>query len=167
MTKRAHARSTSADILTTWLHTLVWTLIRWRWGLFEDLMVQIDVRFSTWRTVMELAVVVLVATAGATHVVGNGCLDLWCMMVLLGQVLASELMLMTLSHSMLTDIHSTARMLIRNELLREFPWGLDVLWAALHAWIIDMHLCRCLVAHLAGWYSSDLTVRSIDRWVFL
>ena len=76
---------------------------------------------------MELAVVILVATAGATHVVGNGCLDLRCMMMLLGQVLASELMLMTLSHSMLTDIHSTARMLIRNELLREFPRGLYVL----------------------------------------
>ena len=39
-------------------------------------MVQIYVRFSTWRTMMELAVVVLVTTAGATDVVGNGCLDL-------------------------------------------------------------------------------------------
>ena len=76
---------------------------------------------------MELAVVVLVATAGASHVISNSCLDLRCMMVLLRQVLASELMLMALSHSMLADIHSTARMLIRDELLREFPRGLDVL----------------------------------------
>lgn len=76
---------------------------------------------------MELAVVVLIATAGASHVISNSCLDLRCMMVLLRQVLASELMLMALSHSMLADINSTTRMLIRNELLREFSRGLDVL----------------------------------------
>ena len=76
---------------------------------------------------MELAVVVLIAAAGSSHVISNSCLDLRCMMVLLRQVLASELMLMALSHSMLADINSTTRMLIRNELLREFSRGLDVL----------------------------------------
>ena len=76
---------------------------------------------------MVLSVVVLVATTSASHVIGNSRLDLRCMMVIGRQVLASELVLMTLSHSMLADIHSTARMLIRNELLREFSRGLNVL----------------------------------------
>ena len=76
---------------------------------------------------MELAIVVLIATAGASHVIGNSRLDLRCVMVVRRQVLASKLVLMTLSHSMLADVHSTARMLIRNELLREFSRGLDVL----------------------------------------
>ena len=76
---------------------------------------------------MELAIVVLIATAGASHVIGNSRLDLRCVMVVRRQVLASELVLMTLSHCMLADVHSTARMLIRNELLREFSRGLDVL----------------------------------------
>ena len=76
---------------------------------------------------MELAIVVLIATAGASHVIGNSRLDLRCVMVVRRQVLASKLVLMTLSHSMLADVHSTARMLIRNELLREFSRGLNVL----------------------------------------
>ena len=76
---------------------------------------------------MELTVDVLIATAGASHVIGNSRLHLRCVMVVRRQVLASELVLMTLSHSMLADIHSTARMLIRNELLREFSRGLNVL----------------------------------------
>ena len=90
-------------------------------------MVQIDVRFRTLSTVKELAVVVLVAAAGTSHVICNCCLDLRCVVMLLRQVLASELMLVALSHSMLADIHSTARMLIRDELLGKFPRGLDVL----------------------------------------
>lgn len=167
MAKWAHASSTCADILSSWLHNLAWTWICLRWRLFEDLMVQVDVWFTIRSTVVELAIVVLVATAGTSHIIGNSCLDLWSVMVLLWQILASELVLMTLSHSMLADIHSTARMLIRNKLLREFPRGLDVFWTTLHAWIINMHLWWCLVAHLARWHSSDLTVRSINSWVLL